>query len=203
MHPIIHFGGEVYVPSYILVISISYCFGIIWALARSKKFGMDRNECINLCFSIMLGGFLGARALHVFYEAPDFYLAYPSNIIKVWQGGFVFYGGALGALAAFTFWVRKRALDFWAWADLFAPILAAGYMIGRIACFLNGCCYGKICDLPWALHNPTLSEGQEILRHPTQLYASAWEFLLLAVLLHLEFWSRKQRVLTRFSNQVV
>ena len=75
-------------------------------------------------------------------------------------------------------------------------MLALGYGLGRLGCFLNGCCFGKLCELPWAVefHYPGLPAN---LRHPTQLYATAWELGALVVLLLLEKYSDKvqQKVL--------
>src|SRR5690606_6314306 len=56
-----------------------------------------------------------------------------------------------------------------------APVLAFAYAAGRSACFLAGCCYGRYCDLPWAIDG----------RHPTQLYAAAWEMGVVFILLGL------------------
>ena len=195
MRPLIHLTGDIYIPSYILIISIAYCLGIVWSIKRAKKLQMSVNECINICFCVMFGGFFGARIFHVLYEVPEFYFKAPFQLLKIWQGGFVFYGGAIGALTTSAIWIRKRKLDFWAWADLFTPIFSAGYILGRFACFMNGCCYGAICDLPWAIHNPTLPENPDVLRHPTQLYVILWELFTLALLLHLEYWSRKNKAL--------
>lgn len=194
MYPVIPITDEIVLPTYLLLNSLIFCFGIVWAVFRARRRSLDLNETMNFSLAIMLGGFFGARLMHIFYEAPHYYQSNPMDVFKVWQGGFVFYGGALGALLATGGWAFKKKLNFLAWADLFAPIFAAGYGLGRVACFLNGCCYGKICELPWGVHFSNLNEAARILRHPTQLYATGWEFVILAILFHLEFWSRKSRV---------
>lgn len=74
--------------------------------------------------------------------------------------------------------------------DFAAPIISLGYALGRIACFLEGCCYGKICDWPWAytFGQIDFATGQFSFatRHPTQLYASLLEFSILFLVLYLE-----------------
>ena len=94
----------------------------------------------------------------------------------------MFYGGLIGAVAFCAIYANLQKLDFWKWGDFFAPILAFGYGFGRIGCLMNGCCYGKHCDLPWAIEfvGNGLPTG---LRHPTQIYATAWEWLVVLPLL--------------------
>ena len=96
------------------------------------------------------------------------------------MGGFVWYGGAIvGGIVSMLF-VRFKKWPLGPWLDLFAPIIALGYAIGRFACFLTGCCYGAVC---------VLADGTGF-RHPTQLYATAWEAVALAILL----WLEKQKL---------
>ncbi|MCB0420128.1 MAG: prolipoprotein diacylglyceryl transferase [Bdellovibrionales bacterium] len=194
MHPFLKISDELWIPVYLLIISLLFSGSIFWALARARKREMDPHQALNICLAIMLGGFLGARLLHILYEAPSYYWQNPLDVFKVWQGGFVFYGGAVGALLASVFWIRQLHLDFWKWADLFAPLFAFGYGVGRLACFFNGCCYGEVCELPWGVHFPNLGDAESLLRHPTQIYAFLWEMGVFAILMHLEFWSSPRRV---------
>jgi phosphatidylglycerol:prolipoprotein diacylglycerol transferase len=165
------------------VISLTYCLAVIWAFQRAPA--AEKALALDVCLAIMLGGLLGARLTHVFYENWDYYKLSPLEIFKVWQGGFVFDGGFVGAVAAVWILMRLRSQSFLKWGDFFAPILAFGYALGRVGCFLNGCCFGKLCDLPWAIqfHQPGLPSGA---RHPTQLYAVFWEIAVLALILWLE-----------------
>jgi phosphatidylglycerol:prolipoprotein diacylglycerol transferase len=80
----------------------------------------------------------------------------------------------IGASIAFVLYTRWKKLPPWKLADVVAPSLALGYAIGRIGCLLNGCCYGRECDLPWAITFPPESRGAPpgVPRHPTQLYDS-------------------------------
>jgi phosphatidylglycerol---prolipoprotein diacylglyceryl transferase len=164
------------IPSYLFVISMVFCIGIVWISRRARSRALDYKLSLDLSLAFMAGSLIGARLLHVIYERPDIYLTDPMRIFEVWRGGFVFYGGAMTA-ALFCFVLLKiRREPFLPWADLFAPVLAFGYALGRIGCFLEGCCYGRQCDLPWAVHG----------LHPTQLYATFWEFAVLGFLLWLE-----------------
>jgi phosphatidylglycerol:prolipoprotein diacylglycerol transferase len=82
-------------------------------------------------------------------------------------------------ITAVVYFKRRPSLDAWLFADTFAPAIPAGAAIGRIGCFLAGCCYGRPSDVPWAVHFPELSGPV----HPTQLYDSLAALLLTGVLL--------------------
>jgi len=152
----------------------------LWFIRRAEKRKLERVTAVDLTLVCLIAGFLGSRALHVFYEDFAFYQEHPWSVLQVWNGGFVFLGGVLAAWVAGVLFCNIKREPFWFWADTAAPPVALAYALGRFACFLNGCCYGHECTLPWGLN----LEGY--LRHPTQLYASFWELGLLAVLLKFE-----------------
>jgi len=185
MHPFLHLTHNISIPSYILVISLTYCLAIFWSVKRAEKFNMPRNIALDISLCLMLGGFIGARLLHIVYEAPDYYINYPYRMFYFWQGGFVFYGGAIGAFVTAATYLYFHKIPMKPWMDFFAPIGAFGYALGRIACFLNGCCYGKVCKLPWAVSFPGVDPIGS-LRHPTQVYATSIELVTLAILLALQ-----------------
>ncbi len=172
MIPVLHLG-PIAIPTYFLVISLVVSIGIIWSVRRSNQLRVSQTTTLNIDLVIMLAGFFGARMMHVFYENPAYYMQYPYAVFYIWQGGFVYLGGALTAGFATWLYCRIQDIDFLPWADFYAPILSFGYGVGRLGCFLNGCCYGRICDV----------DGS---RYPTQLMAFGFEMLILASLLLLE-----------------
>ena len=120
---------------------------------------------------------LGARLFHVIYENPEHYLASPEKIFYLWEGGFVYFGGAfLGVIAALAYLKLKQIPSYGSYFDAFAPVLAFMYGVGRIGCFLAGCCYGRSCEAPWAIAG----------KHPAQLYATFWELGVMLILLGIE-----------------
>lgn len=185
MHPFIKLGEGVVIPTYILIISLVYCIALIWANKRAIDQERSRHMALDIGLAIMVGGFLGGRMFHVFYEYPTEYLKDPLRIFRFWEGGFVFYGGFIGALVFAALFIKRRRESFLEWADFYAPILSLGYALGRLGCFFNGCCYGKLCDLPWAVefHFPGVIGGA---RHPTQLYATLMELIVFMVIINLE-----------------
>jgi phosphatidylglycerol---prolipoprotein diacylglyceryl transferase len=175
------------------LISLAYCIGVIWISKRARDRGMDYKLSLDLALLFMIGSLVGARLLHVIYERPDIYMEDPLRVFEIWKGGFVYYGGAIAATLFCYLLVWRRKENFLVWADLFTPLFPFGYGLGRLGCFFAGCCYGRECDLPWAVHFP---EGVEapahVGLHPTQLYAVAWEWSLFAVILFLEKKSNRR-----------
>lgn len=134
--------------------------------------GQDHRFGLTLAGILMVAGFIGARALHVFLEDFPRYKESPLQVFYFWQGGFVFLGGFLLAFLAGLGFAWKQGQAWRKWADLLTPYVCGGYGLGRIACFLNGCCYGHFCELAWAING----------RHPTQLYMIAWELTVFCML---------------------
>ena len=83
------------------------------------------------------------------------------EIVNVPEGGLVVYGGLIGAAVGFIMFIRKQRLPLLAMADLVAPCMAIGLALGRIGCFLNGCCYGGETELPWHVTFPKFSSPYE------------------------------------------
>jgi phosphatidylglycerol---prolipoprotein diacylglyceryl transferase len=179
MYPFLQIG-PITISTYFLVISLASTVGAVWFLRRNAREKLSQVVAIDFTLVAIVGGFVGARLLHVFYEDPEFYRDHFSRVFAVWNGGFVFLGGVLGGVGAAYAYCLMRKIPFLMMLDLAVIPLSFAYAIGRDACFLNGCCYGRHCDLPWAV---TLNG---VPRHPTQLYASGWEFLVLFALIKFE-----------------
>jgi len=99
--------------------------------------------------------------------------------LKFWQGGLTFYGALLFAIPGALWYCRRKRLDFLAVGDLVAPYLLVGQAIGRVGCFLEGCCYGAPTAGPLGVRFP----GHALARHPTQLYEAAADLALAGLLL--------------------
>ncbi len=126
---------------------------------------------------------LGARLAFVIIHWDLFADQPLGNLLAFWRGGLTFHGGlilVLAALILYCFWAK---IPLGKLLDLLAPSLALGYAIGRIGCFLNGCCYGYPTDLPWGIVFPGVDQ---LARHPTQLYAFFLSILVFIVLLRLK-----------------
>lgn len=180
MYPYIGLAPTFAISTYYLVISATALVASLWFLRRTAAHKLSRIVAIDFTLVTLACGFLGARLLHVFYEEPAYYIVAPFRILEVWNGGFVYLGGLLGAALGAAFFCDWKREPFWLWADLAAPPAALAYALGRIGCFLNGCCYGHECLLPWAV------SLNGVPRHPTQIYATLWELSVVAMLLLME-----------------
>lgn len=137
---------------------------------RSPSFGSD------LAFWIMLFGIIGARIAYVGANI-GYYLQDPLAIIRVDQGGLIYYGGFLGAFIAGIIFARIKKLNILALADYVVSALPLGHAFGRIGCFLNGCCYGAVASVPWSVSQ------QGAPRHPVQLYEAFLNLAIYALLI--------------------
>lgn len=159
----------------------------------NSKFALDVG-----IFSTVLG-FVGARLFHVFYEYPEFYKNNPLEIFKLWKGGYVFLGGVVTAVVSGVLFLKWKKQVLSTWLDLFAPVLALGYGIGRWACFFQGCCYGKETDSVFGVHFKLLAEaGESFSRWPTQLMTSFIEIVLFFIIIIFE----KQKKINRKPGQL-
>ncbi|MCB0355904.1 MAG: prolipoprotein diacylglyceryl transferase, partial [Bdellovibrionales bacterium] len=188
MLPFIVLGPDIFIPSYFLVISLTYTLASLWLFQRAPQFAISQKYVIDVALIIMLMGFLGARIFHVLYEHPDYYIKVPMQIFKFWQGGFVFYGGLLFALISVFFYLHKNQQDWRQWFELFAPVVVFGYIMGRFATLLSGSGFGRPTDLPWGIVYPQGPEAPSgIPLHPTPIYSMLWNFIYLIFVL----WKQK------------
>jgi phosphatidylglycerol:prolipoprotein diacylglycerol transferase len=181
------------------MIAVGIMVGLFLARRQAAQEGIDRDKIVDITFYILLAALIGSRLLFVLMNFGE-YADNPLNILKIWEGGLVFYGGLVPAVAIGIWYIKRLGLPLWQVADIFAPSLAIGHAFGRIGCFLAGCCYGEACALPWAVTftDPRTLAPPGIPLHPTQLYSSLGLFALFAFLVFLRkkktfqgeiFWS--------------
>jgi len=103
----------------------------------------------------------------------NYFIKYPVEIIQIWKGGLVYYGGFISSLIFGIWYLYKKHINIKKVLDTFAPAIALGHVFGRLGCFFSGCCYGKECDFFLSIDN----------RYPTQLF-EAFGNLIIFILLH-------------------
>jgi phosphatidylglycerol---prolipoprotein diacylglyceryl transferase len=137
-----------------LMLFLTFITCTLWASWRAKKEGVNPQHIQDLAVWIFVFGIVGARIVYMIqYGVPLW------QFFEIWKGGLVFYGSAIGGVAgyalAYWFVIRKHHLMTRQLADIIAPTVAWGLMIGRIGCLLNGCCYGNVaCPNCPSLHFP-------------------------------------------------
>jgi len=145
---------------------------------------------------VILGVIIGGRSGFVLFYQPSYYLANPSQILRVWEGGMSFHGGFLGVVVAALIFCRREGIALLSAADLMAVATPPGLMLGRIANFINAELWGRPTDLPWGVAFP--SEAAQncpgvigvCARHPSQLYEAGLEGLVLGAALLITVWRR-------------
>lgn len=191
MHPILFEVGGFPIYTYGLLLAAAYLLGLQFALVRARSRGLDPNRVMDLGIWIIVSALIGAKLLLLVTDWRLF-TSNPRQLLSLAQSGGVFYGGLILAVIVALWYIRRHKLPVWTTTDVFAPGIALGHVIGRLGCFLAGCCYGKVTTVPWAVvfTNPFAAANAgtplNVHLHPTQLYESGAEALILFGLLALE-----------------
>lgn len=154
-----------------------------------------------LLIFIAIGGVLGARLGHCFFYEPEFYLANPLEILKIWKGGLASHGGGIGILLAIWLYIRKHNLSFLWLTDRIVIVVALGVSFIRLGNLFNSEIYGLPTSLPWGFEFVRdrlydTDTGQilpTVPRHPTQIY-EALSYLLIFVVLFIFYRKRHGKV---------
>jgi phosphatidylglycerol---prolipoprotein diacylglyceryl transferase len=189
-------GYEFQLHTYGVLIALGFVVGIVLAVRQAKKEGVSPNVILDLSFWILIAAMVGSRILYIIVNAND-YIADPLSLIKIWQGGLVFYGGFIGAVLTSWWYMRKHAVPFLKVADIFIPSVSLGHVFGRLGCFAAGCCHGMPAGSS-AFGVVFTDPGTVVSRnhllgvplHPTQLYEATGELLIFLTLL---FFRRRKR----------
>jgi phosphatidylglycerol:prolipoprotein diacylglycerol transferase len=155
-------------------------------------------EVEDLLFWVILGVIIGGRLGYVLFygivQQPEYYLGNPLNILRLWEGGMSFHGGAIGVILAGFFYTWRHQINRLATGDLICLGLAPGLFLGRIANFINAELWGRATDVSWGVAFPTQSAQfcpgviGLCARHPSQLYEAVLEGLFLGALLVWMAW---------------
>lgn len=156
----------------------------------SKEFVED------ILTTVIIGVLVGGRLGYCFFYKPAYYVAHPVDIVKVWDGGMSFHGGAIGVFLGFIYLAWRRKRPMLQIADFVVPAVPLGLMFGRLGNFINGELWGRPAPdgLPWAMVFPT---GGDVARHPSQIYQALMEGLLLFLVVW--FYAAKRN---RYRGQV-
>ena len=184
MYPVLFKIGKFTILSYSFFIAIGLIWGILLARKEAKRAGEDPEKIMDLCFYLLIAAVVGSR---VFYIAanPGIFFQDPWEIIRIQNGGLVFYGGFIAALITGLIYIKSTGMPLWKTADIIAPSLPVGQFMGMLGCFFSGCCYGKRSDFSWAVTftNPDSLAPTGISLHPVQLYFSLNYLIIYGILL--------------------
>lgn len=194
MHPLLCKVGGHWISTYSALVWLGYVAGVIWLRTQLEHLKLTARLFWALVAVVLAGALLGGKLGYFLVEWRDF-LADPAAMLSEWSTGWVFWTGLLLAMAAglaFQAWhnATHRPRLYLPVADYAVAALALGHALGRVGCFMEGCCHGRPTSAPWAatFTSPAASVADEWLGvplHPTQLYEAAGE---IALFLFLGYW---------------
>jgi phosphatidylglycerol:prolipoprotein diacylglycerol transferase len=174
MKPILCHIGSWSIYSYHFFIVLGIFLGLVFFYRYSKKSGISQVAFTDISLISIISAYVGARLFQILFVMPGFYFSHPLEMLYFWKGGFVIYGAILVPPIFVYLYAKKNGLVLSRITDALAPSFSIGYGLGRVACLMQGCCYGKPTDLPWGI---TFPEGANagmtpanIPLHPTQVY---------------------------------
>ena len=179
---------------YGLIIAFGALVGLLMAIREGKRLGVSSDFFLDLILFGTPSAIIGARLYYVAFQW-DYYREHPGQILQIWEGGIAIYGALIGAVLCGIWYARRRKVPFLRIADICAPSLIVGQMIGRWGNFVNQEAHGgpvteeylrETLRLPGFIVDKMYINGQYY--HPTFLYESVWNLLVLLLLLALRRW---------------
>jgi len=215
VYPILFQFGSFTISSFGVMMVIAFLLGNYLLRIDVVAEGYDAIIADDIIFRAAIGGILGAKFYYLIENIPTGQAADNINgLINIIAGiftlngeriafgiqnfgaGLVFLGGLVGGMAAVSWYIYRKNLNWFKIADLAAPFLVLGHGIGRIGCFLVGDDYGIPTNLPWAIAFPNGLPPTNIAVHPTQLYEMSAYFI---IFFYLRYRKRNQT----FSGEII
>ena len=193
MYPILFHYGPITIHTYGVAMATAFIVAIYLATRKGKKLGMDPNIVLDMSFWIMIGSIIGARIVFII-TMWSYYMQHPIEMLEIWKGGLVFYGGLFGGILAMYIYLKWVRQEFFKFADLISPYTGLGYAIHRaFGCYMNGDDFGKPTALPWPLGSVFSPNSEAGLAYPGQrlLSTELFESLNGLILFFFLLWYEK------------
>ncbi len=191
--------GPVSIHWYGIIIDIAFIVGAVLAYNYAKNTGIDPEHVLNLIILVIPAALIGARLYYVVFNWEEYFYN-PLEILATWHGGLAIHGGLLGGFLAGYLYIKKKKLDFWKMADIFAPSIILGQAIGRWGNFINQEAYGVAVSREYIARFPEFIQRQMFIggqyHHPAFLYESVWNLLIFLILI---IYRRREH----FSGQIL
>ncbi|REE66413.1 prolipoprotein diacylglyceryl transferase [Paenibacillus taihuensis] len=191
LDPIAFSIGSISVHWYGIILGTAALVGLLLAVREGKRFGLSPDFFMDLLLLGVPSAIVGARLYYVMFTWDE-YKNSPLDVFKIWHGGIAIYGALIGAFICGIVYFRVKGYSFWRIADICAPSLIAGQMIGRWGNFVNQEAFGgpveesflrNTLHLPDWIVNQMLVQSDGLYHHPTFLYESLWNLVGLIILL--------------------
>ncbi len=188
MHRVLIRIGNFELMSYSVMLLIAFITALYVSEYRAQKKGIKKGTVSDIAFWVIIGTVLGARIAYVIFHW-SYYSQNIAEIIKIWHGGAMYYGGFILAFILGYIYVKVKKLNLLLLLDAVGPTIALGEGFGRIGCFLNGCCFGipsNTCGITFPLGSPAGEQFPNTPVIPTQLLLSIGGFIVFFMLLIIE-----------------
>ena len=177
-----------YALSYLAMIGLGWWY--LRKLVAQPGAPMTRPHVDDLVFYLTIGVIAGGRLGYSLFYKPEIW-GDPLQVLKLWEGGMSFHGGLIGVLVALGIFTWKHGLNMVRVCDYVACATPFGLVLVRIANFINGELWGRPTTLPWGILFP--GAGDDLPRHPSQLYEAGLEGLVMGIVLFWLFWFTNAR----------
>ncbi|MGI9016051.1 MAG: prolipoprotein diacylglyceryl transferase [Euzebya sp.] len=186
--------GFTEVRIYGVLIATAVLVAASWTRKRYQSFGGDGELADRVTIWAVVLAFVGARGAYVLPRLGRF-TDDPLGVFQVWEGGLALFGGLTVGLVVLVVLMRRWGGDFPAFMDGLAPALPLAQAIGRLGNYFNQELYGTPTDLPWGvvIENPIRGEAPLTTFHPTFLYESLANLVLMGVILRLQRTDRMKK----------
>ncbi len=206
MYPVMIRLGNITISSFNVMVALAMIVGFFIFLREANRIGLKNKKVIFDLFLIsVIGGLIGARIQHIIFDGFfDIYLQKPIAMLYIWKGGLAFYGGVILSFFSAIIYLSIKKEPVIKYLDAMSYSAALGISIGRIGCFLNGCCFGKISNSVLSVVFPSYSDAareqfnNNIINSisdtpfpviPTQIYSVIFNFI---IFIFLYFFVRKK-----------
>ena len=199
MHPYIDIG-MVKIPTYITLFVVGYIIMIISAKRLATRYDYPKEEIVHISIYGAMGVIIGAKVMYFVTKLPEILLNFESyvdglklNFIETLEysfGGMVFYGGIIGSVVAAYLYCKRELLPFTPLFDIITPFVPFVHGMGRIGCFMSGCCYGREYNGIFSVqfpYNESIPGLDSVRRIPVQIIEVGLNFIAAIVLLILAY----------------
>lgn len=172
------FGFEIYF--YGVIIAAAFILAALFCARKAAEFGLTSDDLFDLVIWLIPACIIGARLYYVLFKL-DYFIANPSKIFFVRDGGLAIYGGIIAGVITGIIWSRMKKIPVFAVGDLAAFGLLIGQAVGRWGNFINREAFGAETDV-FCRMGLTMPGQETLYVHPTFLYESLWNLAGLIIL---------------------
>ena len=166
---------------YGVIIAVGFILAMLYCARHCRRCGIEPDTLYDFLIWMIPLAIIGARLYYVIFQWSD-YRDHPIDALKIWEGGLAIYGGVIAGLLTGIIWCRKKKIPFGAMADVCAPGLLIGQCIGRWGNFINREAFGRETTA-FSRMGLTLPGRETVYVHPTFLYESLWNLMILILML--------------------